>query len=105
MEEIIKKIIEIDNNAKAIIKDESNKKQNIDEAIEEEFNTQKAVIDLEYKDEINKKKNEKNALFENKKNEINENLKLEINKIQNFYNENSEKIIASVVESIKNEEN
>ena len=73
MEEILNKIIEIDNNAKAIIKEENDKRINIEEAIEEEFNTQKVVIDLEYKDEINKKKNEKKLLFENKKNEINEN--------------------------------
>lgn len=105
MEEIIKKIIEIDNNAKAIVKDENNKKINIEEAIEEEFNTQKVVIDLEYKDEINKKKNERIELLESKKREINENLKLEIDKIQNFYNENSERIVASIVNSIKNEEN
>lgn len=105
MEEIIKKIIEIDNNAKAIVKDENSKKINIEEAIEEEFNTQKVVIDLEYKDEINKKKNEKAVLFENKKNEIDEKLKLEIDKVQNFYNENSERIVASIVDSIKNEEN
>lgn len=105
MEEIIKKIIEIDNNAKAIVKDENSKKINIEEAIEEEFNTQKVVIDLEYKDEINRKRNEKVALFENKKNEIDGKLKLEIDKIQDFYNENSERIVASIVDSIKNEEN
>ena len=45
MEEILNKIIEIDNNAKAIIKEENDKRINIEEAIEEEFNTQKVVID------------------------------------------------------------
>ncbi len=105
MEEIIKKIIEIDNNAKAIVKDENSKKINIEDAIEEEFNTQKVVIDLEYKDEINKKKTEKAELFESKKSEINEDLKVEIDKIQNYYNENSERIVKSIVDSIKNEEN
>ena len=54
MEEILNKIIEIDNNAKAIIKEENDKRINIEEEIEEEFNTQKVVIDLEYKDEITK---------------------------------------------------
>lgn len=105
MEDIIKKIIEIDDNAKAIVKEENIKKINIEEAIEEEFNTQKVVIDLEYKDEINKKKNEKDILFENKKNEIDEKLNSEIDKIKTFYNENYQKIVESIVDSIKNEEN
>lgn len=105
MEDILKKIIEIDNNAKAIVKEEKNKKLNIGNVIEESFNTTKVVIDLEYKDEINKKKEEKQLQLEEKKREINNNLQLELNKIKNDYNENEKNIIASIVNSIKNEEN
>lgn len=105
MEDILKKIIEIDNNAKSIVKEEKNKKLNIENVIEESFNTTKVVIDLEYKDEINKKKEEKQLQLEEKKREINNNLQLELNKIKNDYNENEKNIIASIVNSIKNEEN
>lgn len=105
MEEILNKIIEIDNNAKAIVNEEKNKKENIEDIIEQEFKTQKTVIDLEYKDEINKKRNEKTAQLEERKREIDDNLQIEIDKIQKSYYENESEIIANILSSIKNKEN
>lgn len=105
MEEILNKIIEIDNKAKAIVNEEKDKKENIEDIIEQEFKTQKAVIDLEYKDEINKKKAEKTAQLEEKKIKIDNNLQTEIDKIQKSYYENESEIIANILSSIKNEEN
>lgn len=105
MEDVLKKIIEIDNNAKDIINEEKAKKLNIEEIIEQEYKTQKTVIDLEYKNEILKNREEKNAIFEDKKREINNNVQIELERIQNSYYESENNIIEDIVSSIKNEEN
>ena len=52
MEEILKKIIEIDNKAKSISANEKERKAKIDECIESEFNTEKVLLNMQYKEEI-----------------------------------------------------
>lgn len=103
MEEIINKIIEIDNNAKSIIKEEKEKKDNFEEFIDSEFNTKKAVLDLQYKDEINKQKEKYNNMLEQKKIEEEENTKQEIDNIGKKYSELEEDIINKIIDKIKNQ--
>ena len=67
LEDILKELIEIDKNARNIAQDEKNKKENIDKYIEEEYNTKKTVLDLEYKEEIEKVKQNYKQKFEEKK--------------------------------------
>lgn len=103
MEELINKIIEIDNNAKSIIKEEKDKKDNFEEFIDSEFNTKKAVLDLQFKDEINKQKEKYNILFEENKVEIENNTNQEIITIKKNYSELEENIISDLIEKIKNQ--
>ncbi len=103
MEEIINKIIEIDNNAKSIIKEEKEKKDNFEEFIDSEFNTKKAVLDLQYKDEINKQKEKYNNMLEQKKIEEEENTKQEIDNIGKKYSELEADIINKIIDKIKNQ--
>ena len=52
MEDILKEIIEIDKNAREIVKQEKDKKINIDDFIETEFRTKKAILELQNKKKI-----------------------------------------------------
>lgn len=104
MEEIIKKIIEIDNNSKAIIDLEKVKQENIEDVVMQEFNTRKTIIDMKYKDEISKQREVKDAEFVLKKQEIDNKINQEIEELKNSYNEKKETIINSIVISIKNGE-
>ena len=104
MQEIINKIIEIDNNAKSIIKQEKEKRDNFEDFVNSQFNTKKASLDLEYKDEINKKRQEYDNLFAQKKQSIENSVKEEISNIEKNYREIEEKIIIDIVNKIKNGE-
>lgn len=105
MEEILKQIIQIDKNAREIAKEEKYKKQNLDDFIENEYRTKKSVLDLEYKDEIEKQKNKYNKLLDQKKTEIENKVKKEISNIEVNYNKKENDIIKDIIKSIKAEEN
>ncbi len=104
MEEILKRIIEIDTQAKTIIQEEKSRKLNIDEIIESEYTTKKASLDLEYKDEIKKQIKIAQNNLEEKKKEIDKHLNIEIEKIKAEYEEKESKIINEIISSIKKEE-
>jgi hypothetical protein len=72
MDEIIEKIIQIDSDAKKITEEIRDKKTNIDKLIEEELTVKEAVLELEYREEIEKKKKEYEKLLENKSQVINQ---------------------------------
>ena len=101
MEEILKKIIEIDNKAKAISAEEKEKKIKIEECIESEFNTEKALLNMQYKEEIEKQKKKYNDLFEEKKKEINDKNSIKIMQINNYFKNNEKKIVTQIISSIK----
>lgn len=105
MEEILNKIIEIDKNAKAIVKEENERKLNIEEVIEKEFDTAKVVLDLEFKDEITKRKDEKNSQLEQEKAKIDSKLQTQIDKLKNEYIGKEKQIVENIVNSIKSGEN
>jgi formate dehydrogenase maturation protein FdhE len=100
MEEILNKIIEIDNKAKAIVYDEKEKKNNIEEFIESEFNTKKTVLDLEFKDSINKEKEKYDKLLQEKKIESDNLLRSQIEELEKKYRESEEEIIKNILSSI-----
>lgn len=101
MEEILKKIIEIDNNAKAIVQDGKNKKEQIEETIEKEFATQKESLDNAFKEEIEKQKKE----FESKLNEreaiVDMKTRNEISRIETEFKDSEQEVINSIINSIK----
>ena len=101
MEEIIKRIIEIDNKAKAISANEKERKAKIDECIESEFNTEKVLLNMQYKDEIGKQSEKYNALFEEKKREIDNKTNMELAYINNNFRLNKDKITRQIINSIK----
>lgn len=104
MEEILKRIIEIDTQAKAIVQEEKTRKLNIDEIIESEYTAKKALLDLEYKDEIKNQINIAQSNLEEKKKEIDKHLDIEIEKIKAEYEEKENEIINEIICSIKKEE-
>ena len=104
MEEILKKIIDIDNNAKSIISVAEENEKNIDELIEEQTNKKKAMLDMEYKIEIGNKEKKYKELFEQKKNEIDLNTKEKIEQLEKKYRENEQKVMNDIIRKIKNEE-
>ena len=71
----------------------------------QEYKTQKAILDLEYKDEIKKRREEKDSIFEQRKIEINNNVQEELKIIQDAYYKNENNMIESILSSIKNGEN
>ncbi len=102
MEDILKEIIQIDKNAREIVKDEKEKKLNIDDFVESEFKTQKTILDLEYKEEVIKQKEKYNKLFEQKKIEIDKKVKQKVEEIEKSYKEKEEDIVKYIINSIKN---
>lgn len=101
MEEIFNKIIEIDNNAKAITNLEKEKKINLEEYIESEFVIKKVVIDMEFKDDVEVQKKKYNEMFQEKKKEIDEKNKQEIDDIEKIYKEKENEIIENIITNIK----
>lgn len=104
MEEIFNKIIEIDEKSKQIVKSEKDKKQNIDEFIESEFNTKKVVLDMEFKEKIETEKSNYVEMFIQKKQEIDAQVKKQIEEVEKDYKNKENEIIRKIVDSVKNEE-
>ena len=105
MEDILKEIIEIDKNAREIVKQEKDKKINIDDFNETEFRTKKAILDLEYKEEITKQKENYDKLFQKRKMEIDSQIHLKITEIERSYKNKEKDIIKNIIDSIKRGEN
>ena len=103
MEEILKKIVEIDNNAKNIVKEEKEKTINIDEFIESEFNTKKALLDMQYRDEIARKASNYKMEAEEKKRQIEEEANEEIANIERNYHDHENDFLQFIINSIKEE--
>lgn len=102
MEEIINKLIEIDNNAKLIVQEEKEKKNNFEDYIEKEFNTKKTIIDLQLKDEIKRQKQKMDNMLEEKKQQIKNEVQGEITRIEKDYNEIEQNLILKILDKIKN---
>lgn len=104
MEDILKEIIEIDKNSREIVKDEKEKKINIDDFIESEFRTKKAILDLEYKEEVIRQKEKYNKLFEERRTEIDKIVENKILELEKNYTDKEKDIIKHIINSIKNGE-
>ena len=101
MEEILKKIIEIDDKAKEIAFEEKEKKKTIEEYLQSEVNTAKAILDVEYKSEMKKNKEKYDRLFDEKKNEIDVKINNKKVEIDNFIRYNEDKITERIINKIK----
>ena len=101
LEEIIKRIIEIDNKAKELTEEEKSKKQNIEDVLQSEFNTGKAILDVDYKEEMQKKSEYFEELFEDKKKEIDENISNKKLELDNYYRYNEKSIIEKIINKVK----
>lgn len=101
MEEIINKLIDIDNMSKEIINEVEEKNLNIDELIENELDKQKSKIDAA----INVKLKVKREGLDSKFKEFKSNLDIETNKkieqinyeYQNLKKEKVEKIVTNII--------
>ena len=105
MEEIIKKIIEIDNKAKAISAEEKNRNANIEEFIEDEYIKEKKLLDKQYEEEIKKQVQKYEAIFDEKKIEIDNEISKKIFQINERFKMDKEMIIKQIVSDIKEGEN
>ncbi len=101
MEDIIKKIIAIDNKAKEILEVEQNKKRILDETIKSEINSQKLVLDMEIKEKIENKKEELDAKLEEEKQNIDDDINGKIGTIEFRFEEQESNIINSIFEKLK----
>ena len=104
MDNIINKIISIDEKAKEIISNQKYREENIEDIIKKDFNTKKAVLDLQYKDAINKEKEKYEKLVEEKTLEIDKRFNEQIREAQEKYNNYETKIKNNIINEIKNEE-
>lgn len=103
MEEIINKLIDIDNMSKGIINKVEEKSLNIDELVENEIDKQKSAIDAIINMRLRIKKNE----LDNKFKEFKSNLDIETNKkierinqeYQNIKQEKVEKIVKNIIDN------
>lgn len=105
MEEIFNKVIEIDEKAKEIVNIEKEKKLNIEEYIESEFGIKKVVLDMEFKDEVEKQKKIYNEKFQEVKKQIDDNVQKEMEELKNTYKLKENEIIRNIIDTIKKEEN
>lgn len=105
MEEIINKIIEIDNKAKAISADEKNRNQKIDDFIEEEFNKEKNKLNKQYEEEMKNQSQKYNALFLEKKAEIDSEVNNKTFQINEKFKKDEKNIIKHIVSVIKEGDN
>ena len=85
MDEIINKLIDIDNTAKSIISEVENKKENLDDLIEERLRKGKDMIDSKFSTKLRFKENELKDRLEKEKEKIDVNLKIELDKLEEEY--------------------
>lgn len=104
MEDIIDKILKIDNEAKSVIGVQKEKEKQIEKNVKSRFDVQKSILDSQYKENIQNEKNKYIEILEQKKQELNEEEINNLKEIENLYLEKEETIINSIVESIKNKE-
>lgn len=103
MEEIINKLIDIDNMSKGIINKVEEKNLKIDELVENEIDKQKSAIDSSINMKLRIKKEELDKKFQ----EVKSNLDIETNKkieqinqeYQNVKQEKVEKIVNNIIEN------
>lgn len=100
MKDTIDKLVDIDNQSRAIINKCEEKKENLDNYVTIELEKRKAEINAKYKYKINFLKSECDKDFSNKKEEIDENTKKVIQDIQNDYNEKKDEKINEMIEKI-----
>ena len=93
MKDTIDKLVDIDNQSRAVINKCEEKEENLDNYVTIELEKRKAEINAKYKYKINFLKSECDKDFSNKKEEIDENTKKVIQDIQNDYNEKKDEKI------------
>ena len=101
MKDTIDKLVDIDNQSRAIINKCEEKEENLDNYVTIELEKRKAEINAKYKYKINFLKSECDKDFSNKKEEIDENTKKVIQDIQNDYNEKKDEKINEMIEKRK----
>jgi hypothetical protein len=100
MDEIIEKIIQIDSDANKITEEIRDKKENIDKLIGEELAVKEAVLELEYREEIEKKKKENEKLLENKGQVINQKVNWRIANLREAFKAEKEDIEERIFKEI-----
>ncbi len=103
MEEIINKIVAIDNQAKSIWNIQKQKEKNMEEQIEREFQGKKIEIDKIYQKEITKENQKYEIMLQRKKEEIDISIQEKLQEIEKHYHEQEETIIQQMIDKMKEE--
>lgn len=101
MEEILNRIIEIDNKSKEIVQNEKIRKMNIDDYIESEFEKRKAAFDLAYNEDIKYQKEKIQNRLKEEKDSIKSRIELEMNTIENRVKNEENNIVDEIVKKVK----
>lgn len=100
MEDVIAKIIEIDNNAKKITENIKKKEEDTEKYIQQEISIKQAVLESEYKKEIEEKQIKYNKELEKRKQIINQNTDIKIKQMQEKFNQKKEQIQMKIISDI-----
>lgn len=100
MEEIINKLLGIDNKAKSVISEYESKMSNLDYYISEEISKRKKEIDSKYKFRIDFEKNEYNRKLKEKKSIMQEIKDKGIEELRTQYQKEKENLTKELVNSI-----
>lgn len=100
MEDIIDRIVFLDNNAKAKVNDIKLKSENIENIITRNLEKEKSRIDNEYAFKKNKLQEKYDLLFKKRKEDIDKFKNSEINRLQELYLNKKDKDINDLLNSI-----
>ena len=100
MDNILNKIIELDNTAKKRIMDIREKEENIETYISEEIEKEKAKIDSKYLFKRKKMQEKYDEMFEQKKQELDSEKEKQISLIKEKYEQEKGKILETVLSNI-----
>lgn len=100
MDNILNKIIELDNTAKKRIMDIREKEENIETYISEEIEQEKAKIDSKYLFKRKKMQEKYDEMFEQKKQELDSEKEKQISLIKEKYEQEKGKILETVLNNI-----
>lgn len=100
MENIIKQIIEIDNKSKQIVENIEKDNKNLDEIIENQLEIRKLEIDNEFNQKLQLKKQQIENDLKMNTQRILSDTALKIEELQNIYNQDKQKKIKKIVDTI-----
>lgn len=102
MNDVINRLINIDNAAKQIVKKEEIRQVNIDDLVLDELNQKKLEIDSDYEVRLKIKKERLDKSLDENKKKIESKIQSDISKMEAQYNRNKKEIVNNITSKILN---